>query len=200
MKAEPQSRPTGWPVSQGGGKGQSPEGTKTQVQHTALLLADADVHGSCTGLQHGTRERKQLLLITPLAWALLQTQIYVKPLNIFHHLLCFILNLLKNHLKLKDDASKLQASYTGVCQGSSLSTHCTGRFRGVSLRFHGLRKTLQSAEMGSVPLVGEQQCPACPKSKTPSTTEGSSIFSRVIAPCESGTERGSKAIQSRWFN
>lgn len=96
-----------------------------------------------------------LLLITPLAWALLQTQIYVKPLNIFHHLLCFILNLLKNHLKLKDDASELQASYTGVCQGSSLSTHCTGCFRGVSLRFHGLRKALQSAEMGSVPLVGE---------------------------------------------
>lgn len=100
-----------WQGSEPGGEGD------TQVQQKALKPTDADVQGSCTGLLHGAWKRKQLLLIAAFAWALLQTQIFVKPLNIFSHLMLtktssgkyFILNLLKNHLKFQDDANKPQA-------------------------------------------------------------------------------------------
>lgn len=70
-----------WQGSEPGGEGD------TQVQQKVLMPTDADVQGRCTGLLHGTWKREHLLLIATFAWALLQTQIFVKPLNIFSHLM-----------------------------------------------------------------------------------------------------------------
>lgn len=62
-------------------------GQGTGVQHKPLMLTSTDVYRSRTGLLQATWRRKQLLLIAVLAGALLQTQHYVKPLNIFSHLM-----------------------------------------------------------------------------------------------------------------
>lgn len=72
---------TRWQGSEPGGEGD------TQVQQKALMPTDADVQGSCIGLLRGAWKRKQLLLIATFVWALLQTQIFVKPLNLFSRLM-----------------------------------------------------------------------------------------------------------------
>lgn len=170
-------------------------GQGTGVQHKALMFTGTDVHRSHTGLLHAAWKRKQLLLRAIRAGALLQTQHCVKPLNIFSHLM-----LKKNperqvfYPQFTQESFKAQSSKmmlanaglgeTGVCQGCSFSTCCTGQSRDVSLVIQVPPIALPPEEWILSLWLGSDNFLLCPKSKNSLTTEQSSPLSTVLPGSE----------------